>query len=527
MLRISRYHRVLWLLVLPSIAWLPGTSADETPFAAVAPFVDDQTFLIGRLDVQKLQLADLQARLTAIIEKITGDSNAAQNMAPVAAQAQQLRTAFLDAGGQNVFVLASTSDIPAQPPFFVVTSSDPGKLDAVQSFVRQLTGGSSEKFEIRKHGDRALLVGQPPTLDRLAALRTTPRAEVTAAANAVADAPVQLLITPSADQHRVVKETTPSLPKPWDNLTGQVLSDGLQWGVLTVDTTPTLRVCLVVESKDSPSAEQLKDVVAASLDSLAQLPIVQQAVPQAGELLRLLTPTVQDKRLTVTVTEDTETLQSVAKPLVAAITAARQNARQMQSMNNLKQIGLAMHVYHDKYKRFPPAASYDASGKPLLSWRVHILPFLENQALYNEFKLDEPWDSEHNRKLAQIIPAPYHNPAAGLKPGLTNYLVPTGAGTVFGGKESLRIQDIRDGSSNTIMVVGVAPDRAVIWTKPEDLEVKEAAPLTGLITEARKQFEATFCDGSVRVLTSAIDPKILWLLFQANDGQPINYDAIR
>ena len=106
----------------------------------------------------------------------------------------------------------------------------------MQSFVRKLTDASPEKFEIRKHGDRALLVGQRPTLDRLAALKSKPRAEVTAAANAIADAPVQLLITPSADQHRVVKETMPSLPKPWDNLTGQVLSDGVQWGVLTVDS---------------------------------------------------------------------------------------------------------------------------------------------------------------------------------------------------------------------------------------------------------------------------------------------------
>ncbi len=174
MLRISHFHCVLLMFVLSSITLLPYTSGGETSFAAVAPFVDNQTFLIGRLDVQKLQLGDLQARLTAIIEKISGDSNAAQNMAPVAAQAQQLRTAFLDAGGQNVFVLVSTSDVPAQPPFFVVTSSDPGKLDAVQSFVRQLTDASPEKFEIRKHGDRALLVGQSPTLDRLAVAQDQP-----------------------------------------------------------------------------------------------------------------------------------------------------------------------------------------------------------------------------------------------------------------------------------------------------------------------------------------------------------------
>src|SRR5262245_11036025 len=73
------------------------------------------------------------------------------------------------------------------------------------------------------------------------------------------------------------------------------------------------------------------------------------------------------------------------------------------SANNLKQIGLALHNYHDTYGKLPPAAICDKAGKPLLSWRVAILPFIEQNALYKQFKLDEPWDSEHNKKLAEVL----------------------------------------------------------------------------------------------------------------------------
>jgi hypothetical protein len=208
--------------------------------------------------------------------------------------------------------------------------------------------------------------------------------------------------------------------------------------------------------------------------------------------------------------------------LAAAVTAVRQDAQRQQSMNNLKQISLAMHNYYDVHKKFPPVASRDANGKPLLSWRVHLLPFLEQKALYAQFKLDEPWNSEHNRKLAEINVVTYLDPGAKLKPGMTTYLAPIGEGTVFGGQETLGLGDIRDGASRTIMVVSAEPGRGVIWTKPEDLPVTQAQPLAGLVNDVRKYFLAAFCDGSVRVISDTIDPQTLWLLFNANDGQPID-----
>ncbi len=114
-------------------------------------------------------------------------------------------------------------------------------------------------------------------------------------------------------------------------------------------------------------------------------------------------------------------------PLAAAMLlpmaqSARAQARRAQSVNNLKQIALAMHNLHDVNNHFPPQAIVDDDGKPLLSWRVAMLPYLEQQDLYNEFKLDEPWDSEHNKALIPRMPAVFAIPgAAKPEPGKTFY----------------------------------------------------------------------------------------------------------
>lgn len=170
-------------------------------------------------------------------------------------------------------------------------------------------------------------------------------------------------------------------------------------------------------------------------------------------------------------------------------------------MHQLKQIGLAFRVYHGAHKRFPAAASYSADGQPLLSGRVHLLPFLDQQELYAKFHLNEPWDNPHNRALIDQMPAVYRSPASQARErGLTNYVVPIGPDTIFPGRESTSIADMGDGASNTILAVEVADRCAVVWTKPDDLAFDPANPAKDLGVMWEGGFMALFADGSVQFL---------------------------
>ncbi len=207
--------------------------------------------------------------------------------------------------------------------------------------------------------------------------------------------------------------------------------------------------------------------------------------------------------------------------LLPAVQAAREAARRIHSINNLKQLALAMHNYHDARRRFPDRAIFDKDGKPLLSWRVQILPFIEENNLYKQFHLDEPWDSEHNKKLIPLMPMVYRNPSSPAEQGKTDYLVPTGKGSIFEKQRGASIRDIRDGTSNTILVVEADPDRAVTWTKPEDLKYDETDPMAGLGKAHPGGFSAALADGSVRFISSGLDQTIFLHLLQMSNGDAI------
>src|SRR5262249_1456363 len=156
------------------------------------------------------------------------------------------------------------------------------------------------------------------------------------------------------------------------------------------------------------------------------------------------------------------------------------------SQTNLKQIGLALHNFHDNFG-YLPGGIYGPDGKPGLSWRVAILPYIEQDVLFRQFKLDEPWDSEHNKKLIEKMPKQYASPTGSGEPGTTFYRGFTGQGTVMDLRQSgrpgavipaRRFTDITDGTSNTLIVAEAA--EAVIWTKPDELAFSPSGPLPKL-----------------------------------------------
>jgi prepilin-type processing-associated H-X9-DG protein len=210
--------------------------------------------------------------------------------------------------------------------------------------------------------------------------------------------------------------------------------------------------------------------------------------------------------------------------LLPAVQAAREAARRAQCVNNFKQIGLAMHEYHDANGAFPPAMTTDADGKPLLSWRVLLLPYLNDQPLYEQFKLDEPWDGPSNKPLLARMPKVFACPS--LPPGSPDtsiYQVIIGPGTMFEGSRGVSIRDVTDGTSNTLMVVeSTAP---VPWTQPSGLPYTPKAPVKGLGSVHTGGFNALFADGSVRFLKNSVPPTTLDALITRNGGEVISADS--
>jgi hypothetical protein len=211
--------------------------------------------------------------------------------------------------------------------------------------------------------------------------------------------------------------------------------------------------------------------------------------------------------------------------LLPAVQQAREAARRTQCQNNLRQIGLALLNYESAYATLPPAYIADASGKPMHSWRVLILPFIDQAPLHSQYDFDEPWDGPNNSRLLSQMPSVYACPShssTGLNTN-TAYAAVFGERCIFRGTEPVGYREIIDGTSNTLMIVE-ASRAGIPWMKPDDIDITKHPALgdpDGFSSDHTGGVHGLMADGAVHFLSQNINVDTLKALFTRDGGEAV------
>lgn len=208
-----------------------------------------------------------------------------------------------------------------------------------------------------------------------------------------------------------------------------------------------------------------------------------------------------------------------------------------QCKNQLKQIGLAIHNYHDDYGSFPPAFVADADGRPIHSWRVLILPYIEQNALYKRYDFSEPWNEPNNIKLQDEMPSAYRcvsffdgvgkgTPERAQLLRLSSYAAITGFDCTFDGSATSTLDDFPDGAGNTLAVVEVR-QHAVHWMSPFDVSPTEwLTDLRRSVTKANSNHHecvnAAFADGTVKIVPHDVEEKLVAAMATKSGGEDVS-----
>jgi prepilin-type processing-associated H-X9-DG protein len=224
--------------------------------------------------------------------------------------------------------------------------------------------------------------------------------------------------------------------------------------------------------------------------------------------------------------------------LLPSVGAPREASRRMACLNHLHQIGLAMLNYAQVYNCFPPAYIADKDGKPMHSWRVLILPFMEEERLYKQYRFDEPWNGPHNRELAAQMPAVYRCPTHATTGSETSYAMIVGPHAISDGPTARKLSEITDGLSNTIMVAE-AVGAHINWLEPRDLNTEKMTYRLNAFNSNSERIASEissdhigvvnvlFGDGHAEAVSNDIEPKRLKALTTIDGGESVDPNDLR
>ena len=529
---------LLFSLSAPLLADEPKPSDAEATAKAVAPFLDNQTLAVAHFRVERVTPATIE-RIADIVGWLPAERK------QVLARREQWVGNLVSHNVSDIFLIFSFADARS-PLAWIIPAGGPAKARQIGKEFGSLHPALTLGLESDRK-DSTALFGSKTMLQHLKTMTPAARPDVTKAFVEAGDGDVQVLLVPPGDSRRVIAEMMPTFSPELGGGTTKPLSQGLRWATLAATFSPKMALKVIVQASDADLAQKLGELQGRAFKLFGELkgdddkPLANLFGGEFDKVAQMLTAKVTGDRLVLNVGDEALT-QGMAK-LAARMSDAVQRRERMEDLKNL---AIAMHNYHDTYGRFPARAGYgkvdveelkkkgvefpdlttkpDKDSKPLLSWRVYLLPYIEQLNLFQEFHLDEPWDSEHNKKLIARIPPSFRGGRPRDDSGRTRILAPIIKGAIFEPDgHGTQIRDIVDGTSNTIMFVEAAEDQAVIWTKPDDLIVDAQDTKKGLFGPEATYFLAALADGSPKVVPKKIAPRMLLNLFIKNDGNIIQW----
>jgi len=444
----------------------------------ITPYLEASTVAVARIDLQQVDIPQTLKK----INELSPDVMPPGLQTSVNLIGGGLVGSLKQTGVEHIYVMLSTLDImQARVSLFVPTTDSANVAETLSAITGMLP--DNLPYQVAQVSD-GVLIAPPEIVERL---RQRPAANRPDLEKALLEKPatITLAVGLRDDLRQSVANLLSDVPPgevPIPFSPKQLAAD-IESVTIQV-TAPKLLLSTSLNTIDATAAERTATVLQKYFDLI---------VPNTN----IANIERADKTLALELNQ--EQLLAAILPLSQATSRSRAS---MQESNNLKQIAIAMHNFESAYRVLPPRMSVSEDGTPLLSWRVHLLPYLNEQALYDQFHLDEPWDSPHNIQLVEKIPWPYrsleHND---LKLGHTCVVQPLSAGSLWGSNERklLRFQDVHDSTSNTLAVVIAPKQNAVPWTKPEDLTIDPASPMESLFGD-REQMLFALLDTSVQTL---------------------------
>lgn len=506
--KLSLFHSIPIVLLLSGVAF--GKQDDARLLDDLKPVLDSQTIALVHFRLNELPIKKCCEHLVGMIDELPA-KNKSESLAQ-AAFMDDYKDKLMKRGATDVFMLHRIGTATRKNRLIVVRCADEAKTKAVEAYL--------EKFYIRGYysatsRENLVLLGWEEAFSKAPRLDEAELGTLKTAFENAGDHPIRFAMTLSADQKKALVQGD---PKVWDDGSPGGVRN-FRWFAAGLNIVGN-KFKVNVKATNKDAAQAIASQTNESLNRFVAANGIKRNLPAIAKWIENLElPVANDS---INLEFDGEQFKRMVRSFSQAILQVLKRQRNAEEAVRIRQVAMAFLKYEEKNGSLPPPYSVNAKGEPLHSWRVLILPYMEQRNLHSLFNMEQPWDSAQNLAAAKNLPIQYSTGEPKIVDGVlhTRILAMVSDDSAIRSKTT-KFQQITDGSVTSISVAMCSEDQAVPWTKPDDLKGTPKELSKKLLEANPDGFWVATCDSGVHfVPPKANAEKLAWAL-QINDGNII------